>query len=155
MALSPGQTLGETLPQLARHYHREALKELEDSCPWLKLMTSMQPDLSQVRDLFFKDGSTLIIALENHAQLVHLAAINEALTVSLGTRYIAVIAPILQGTADWTFPKDTATKSHHWIPHFDMPQRLNETIDPDSLKDLQETADQIRLECQARRFDDK
>jgi hypothetical protein len=51
----------QTLPQLAIHYRREALKELEEKCPWPKPFTSAQPDWNEARDDFFADGSRCIL----------------------------------------------------------------------------------------------
>jgi len=77
----------QTLPQLALHYRRETLKELEGKSPWLKAFTSAQPDWTEARDHFFKDGSGCINDLEKHIELVRLAISNEELTTT-GSRKV-------------------------------------------------------------------
>lgn len=42
--------LSETLPMLALHYRREALKQLEKNNPWLKTFRSAHPDLKEARN---------------------------------------------------------------------------------------------------------
>ena len=87
----------EMLPQLTSHYRREALKELEEKCPWLKTFRSAQPALNDARDHFFRDGSDCINNIEKHTELVWLAAVNDALTADLGLQYTVFFGAILQG----------------------------------------------------------
>ena len=87
----------EMLPQLAYHYRRKALKDLEEKCPWLKPFRSAQPILNDARDHFFKDGSDCINKIEKHTELVWLAAVNDALTAWLGLRYTIFLAEFYKG----------------------------------------------------------
>ena len=80
------------LPQLAFHYRRQALNDLEGKRPWLKAFSSTQPDFSEARDSFFTDGSACILILQDHMKLMWLAIVNEELTCSFGMDYITFIA---------------------------------------------------------------
>lgn len=84
----------EKLPLLARHYHRDALNELESRSKWLKAFTSRQSDFEDARNHFFKDGSGCVYDLENHIELTRLARANEALTRLLGSVYSLILAKV-------------------------------------------------------------
>ena len=91
----------EILPQHALHYRREALYELEGKCPWLKVFTSVEPDFNEARDKFFSDGSSCMLNLEKHIELMQLAIANEKLTYKFGVLYIIFMAklyPVAGGT---------------------------------------------------------
>jgi len=84
----------QTLPQLALHYHREALKELEGKCLWLQTLTSPDPDWTTARDHFLTDGSGCINDLEKHIKLVRLAIANKALTQRHGLLFPIFMAQL-------------------------------------------------------------
>ena len=84
----------ETLPQLARHYRREALNELESRSEWLKIFNSRQPDFEDARNRFFGNGSDFVHDLENHVELTSLARANEALTKQFNSIYCLFLAEV-------------------------------------------------------------
>lgn len=84
----------QILPQLVFHYCREALKDLEGKCQWLKTFTSTQPDWNEARDHFFRDGSGCIHDLEKYIELVRIERANKELTRILGVEYILFMAEL-------------------------------------------------------------
>ncbi|EON69659.1 hypothetical protein W97_08940 [Coniosporium apollinis CBS 100218] len=111
--MSESRFLTELLPELALHYRREALKEPEEKCPWLKPFRSAQPDLNEARDHFFKDGSDCINDLEKHTELVRLAAANEELTDEFGLLYIIFMAELYKDVESLTGLKDSGPEVYY------------------------------------------
>ena len=92
--ISSNKFASEILPQLALHYRREALYELEGKCPWLKVFKSVEPDFNEARKHFFSDGSACMLNLEKYIELMRLATANEDLTYSFGVLYIIFMAKL-------------------------------------------------------------
>lgn len=144
----------EMLPQLASHYRREALKELEEKCPWLKPFRSAQPALNDARDHFFRDGSDCINNIEKHTELVWLAAVNDALTAKLGLPYTVFLAEFYKGIDNATIMEigeAYRSQSNYIAEHEWMRDRIKEQIGLDSLvQSFVEAEETMRVENRAR-----
>ena len=86
--------LTQTLPQLAFHYRRKALEELEQKSSWLQTLATAKPDWISAKDDFFKDGTRYIHDLEEHVELIRLANVNEQLTRKFRDLYIIFMAEL-------------------------------------------------------------
>lgn len=138
----------EILPQLASHYRREALKELEEKCPWLKPFRSVQPALNDARDHFFRDGSDCINNIEKHTELVWLAAVNDALTADWGLRYTVFLAEFYKGIEKATMLR---AQSDYIVGQARMRDRIKKQIELDSLvQSFVEAGEAMRVEKRAR-----
>ena len=143
----------EVLPQLASHYRREALKELEEKCPWLKPFRSAQPALNDARDHFFRDGSDCINNIEKHMGLVWLAAVNDALTADWGLRYTVFLAEFYKGIEKATMLEEEPSRAQcDYIAEQErMRDRIKKRIELDSLvQSFVEAEEAMRVENRAR-----
>lgn len=144
----------DMLPQLTSHYRREALKELEEKCPWLKPFRSAQPALNDARDHFFRDGSDCINNIEKHTELVWLAAVNDALTADMGLLYTVFLAELYKGVENATMLEEgeaSRAQFDYIAEHERMRDRIKEQIELDSLVlSFVEAEKAMRVENRAR-----
>ena len=144
----------EMLPRLTSHYRREALKELEEKCPWLKPFRSAQPALNDARDHFFRDGSDCINNIEKHTELVWLAAVNDELTAVMGLLYTVFLAELYKGVEKATMLDEgeaSRAQFDYIAEHEQMRDRIKEQIELDSLvQSFVEAEKAMRVENRAR-----
>ena len=140
----------DILPQLASHYRCKALKDLEEKSPWLKPFRSAQPILNDARDHFFKDGSDCINKIEKHTELVWLAAVNDAMTISLGLRYTIFLAEFYKGIESEGVSEDTTLSTLASIDE-SVRDEIKERIQSDSLvQSFMDAEEAMRVENRGR-----
>lgn len=73
-----------TLPQLVKHYRRDALSELQSQHDWIHSFESIsqEPEFSGPRTEFFRHGSGCINTLDRYSELLRIGLANDFFTKS-------------------------------------------------------------------------